>query len=114
MEREKLYIGINIPESRAKDYFSGYGAKELMVTICSFIAAVILAILLYMNTKQILFSLLIGVGVIGLSVLIVKRNQFDESLIDQVQIIRKFKKAQKQYEYEYYDIYTNEGMNDGK
>lgn len=108
--KKELYIPVNIPESRAKDYFAGYGAKEFVITLCSFIIAMIIAIILYTTTEQILFAGIIGIGIVGLTVIIVKRDKFDESMIDQMKIIRKFSKAQKQYEYEYYNIYEKNGM----
>lgn len=107
-KEKKLYVPENIPQSRASDYFDGFGSKELAITGCSFLVAAVLAVLLYMKTEQILFSALIGIGIVGLTIFIVRRDKYDESMIDLCRLALKHKKAQKQYEYEYYNIYKNE------
>ena len=104
-KEEELYIPVNIPESRAADYFSGFGSKELMTTLITFFASIIVAVIIYKSTNQLTFAAIIGIGIVGIVVLIIKRDQFDESLIDKVKIVQKFRKTQKQYEYEYYNIY---------
>lgn len=108
--KKELYLPVNIPASRAFDYFAGYGAKELGITFVSFVVAMIMAVIVYQGTEQILYSALLGIGLVGMTVLIIKRDKFDESLITQLQIVRKYHKAQKRYEYFYFDIYKNEEM----
>lgn len=103
--KEELYIPVNIPESRATDFFAGYGSKELFITIITFFIAIILAVVIYQSTKQLFFSAILGIGLVGITVLIIKRDQYDESLIDKLKIIQKYNKTQKKYEYKYYNIY---------
>ena len=104
-DEKELHIPVNIPESRATDYFAGYGSKELGTTVVTFIIAIILAVILYQSTNQLLFSGVLGIGLVGITVLIIKRDQYDESMIDKIKIIQKFNKEQKEYPYEYYNIY---------
>lgn len=109
-KKKELYLPTNIPESRAYDYFSGYGIKELVITICSMVVAIIFAVILFQYTNQILYSGILGGGILFITILIIKRDKFDESLIDQLKIIIKFMKEQKQYEYFYYNIYEDKDM----
>lgn len=110
--KNELDFPPNIPESRAQDFFAGFGPKELVITVCSFVMAIIIAVILYQQTNQIMTAGIVGIGIVGITFLIIKRNQFDESLIDQIKLIKKYSKAQKQYEYYYYNIYEDKDMSD--
>ena len=105
-ERKKeLYIPTNIPESRANDFFPGFGAKEMSILGINFVIGVIVAVMIYVFTKLILAAAITMAGIGALTILIVRRDRYDECLIDQLMILRKFSKAQKVYEYDYYNIY---------
>ena len=105
IRKNELYIPTNIPESRANDYFAGFGIKELTYSLVSFLIWGVIAVVIYVTTGQIIQSILLASGMFGITILIVKRDKYDESMIDQLKIIRKYRKAQKQYEYEYFNIY---------
>ena len=88
-ERKKeLYIPTNIPESRANDYFSGFGAKEMSILGINFVIGVIVAVMIYVFTKLILAAVIIIAGIVALTILIVRRDRYDECLIDQLIILR--------------------------
>ena len=105
IRKNELYIPTNIPESRANDYFAGFGIKELTYSLVSFLIWGVIAVVIYVTTGQIIQSILLASRMFDITILIVKRDKYDESMIDQLKIIRKYRKAQKQYEYEYFNIY---------
>lgn len=108
--KDKLFVGDYTPESRAEDYFAGYGFKELIATVIAFVGGFIIAVVMYNSTQQVLYGGILGFGIVAIVILVVKRDKYDESLIDKLKIIMDYKKSQKQYEYEYYNIYENKGI----
>lgn len=105
MDKQELYIPINVPESQANDYFMGFGSKELLVTFVSFIISSIIAVIIFINTDQVLYSAILGVGIVAITILIIQRDQFDESFIDKIKLVNKYFKSQKLYEYKYFNFY---------
>ena len=97
--KKDLYVPIHVPENQSKDYFQGFGSKELFCSIISLIVAIIVAIVLFITTRQIIISIGLGAGIVALTILFVKRNPQDECFIDYLKIIRKHQKRQKKFLY---------------
>jgi len=105
---EKLFVGENIPASRATDFVAGFGSKELFITLIAAVVGLICGGIVYANTAQIVYAIMASVGVVVLTILLVYRNKFDESFVDYIMLIIRYYRSQKQYEYEYCNIYEEE------
>lgn len=108
-EKEKkkymLDIPVNVPP---KDYIiTGLQMSELIKIIIFAVAGLLIGILIYQQTKGIYGCLIIPVitGMIGY--IIFRRDSHTENLIDKLGFVIEFKKIQKVYLYEYYNIYEN-------
>ena len=76
IRKNELYIPTNIPESRANDYFAGFGIKELTYSLVSFLIWGVIAVVIYVTTGQIIQSILLASGMFGITILIVKRDKY--------------------------------------
>ncbi|MBS6953498.1 MAG: hypothetical protein KH230_09715 [Enterocloster asparagiformis] len=101
----KMYIPINTPDS--EDYVSGIGAFEVGAISIGTLAAIILCIAYYTLTENVIETVLIGAVIIAVTIIIFRRNQYNENLIKQLRVIIHYIKAQKRYIYEYYDMYKD-------
>lgn len=99
-EKRPLAFPVNCPS--AQDYFSGFGSKELMILLVSAGISLILMIILWNSFGQII-ALVTSFSIISITFVLTRRNQQQESIVDQIVQIYKYYKAQKKYEYEYYD-----------
>lgn len=108
--RKPLYFPTNCPD--ANDFVAGFGTKELCISIIALIVAIIVGIIIHVNTGNMIYTLSTGAVIVVVTVLLVKRNKYQESFIDQLKQVISYHKAQKRFTYEYYNIY--EGKSNGK
>lgn len=103
MEKNKLVIPVNVVNQN--DFISGFGGKEMGISAVALVIGVIVAVVCYAVNEAILTGIALAAGIIGITILSVKRDRFNESLIDKIRFVRVYYKSQKKYEYEYYNIY---------
>lgn len=101
----KLFIPANVrPE---KEYVSGIGMTEVKYLLVSLGIAVILAVLAYLIKGDVLYSA--GcMGILPVTYALVVKDRVNESFIDKVRLLIEFSRTQKNYEYEYFDIYLGQ------
>lgn len=102
---EKLYMPVNVPDS--KDYVAGIGNKELTIIGICLAVAVVMAIIIYTAVGDEVVALIAAGTFIALVILCVRRDPFNESLIDKLKIVIAYYRAQKQYVYSYFNIYED-------
>lgn len=101
MSDKPLYIPTNTPDNN--DIITGFGVKELSITGVGLAVAVIIAIMLYGFTQNIMTAILLPAGGVVVLVVCIWRDVYDESLIDKLMYVWRYYQAQKCYKYEYYD-----------
>lgn len=107
MEKNDLYIPTNVSDSN--DIISGFGMKELAITGAGAGFALMLAIILYSSSKNIVTAVLLPFTVIAVIIVCVRRDKYSESVIDKLRFIWIYYRSQKRYKYQYYD-YISEMM----
>lgn len=102
----KLFIPANVrPE---KEYVSGIGTAEVRYLLISLAVAIILAVLAYLIKGDVLYSA--GcMGILPVTYALVVKDRVNESFIDKLRLLIEFSRTQKNYDYEYFDIYLGTG-----
>lgn len=103
MEQKELYFPVNVIDRN--DYVTGFGPKELFITVISFITSVAIIIAGYLSTKNMLVSLFTGIVILAITIILIRRDKFDESVIDKVLYIIRYCRSQKKYIFDHYNIY---------
>lgn len=106
MNKKDLYIPVNVVERN--DIVSGFGKTELMITVISFLIAVCIGIWIIVSSEKIATAIFLGAMLIAVTIFLIRRDKFDESVIDKLFIIKKYYKSQKRYIYHYHNIYEGE------
>lgn len=106
---DKLPIPMNIPDR--DEWVNGFGKNEGIITGISLIIGIIIGIVIFINTQDAFFAVTVPVAIVSITVIAVRKDPYNENFIDRIKIYRSYLKAQKQYEYEYHNIY--EGVPDG-
>ena len=101
--KKELYIPLNVVESQ--DVISGIAGKEIGYIGGALMAGVILAVLIFSFSGSMVLAVLIGGTIVALTVMLVRRDKFNESMLDKFRFIKIYLKAQKKYEYQYHNIY---------
>lgn len=102
---EKLYMPVNVPDS--EDYVAGIGKKELAIIGICLAVAVVMAIIIYTASGDEVVALAAAGIFIALVILCVRRDPYQESLIDKLKIVIAYYRAQKQYVYSYFNVYED-------
>lgn len=105
-KNKELYIPVNVPES--EDFISGFGNKELAITTITFFVAIVLAIITYVSTDSVFKAVFIAAVLLAVVIIAIKRDKYDESIIDKIKLVNKYRKSQKKFVYEFYNIYEVE------
>lgn len=100
--KKPLYIPVNTPDYDA--VISGVGTVELGI-FTSVTAVVIVVGIILSQLVSILFAVVLGLTIIGITILTVKRDAHNENFFMIMKIIRSYKKRQKKYMYVYSNIY---------
>lgn len=103
MESKKNELYIPLPVTDSRDYITGFGQREMGYLIVSFVVAIFIGILFQILFGNVATTVVSSFSFIGLMVIIVRKDNYDENLIDKVHIFIEYQKCQKRYEYEYYD-----------
>ena len=104
----KLYIPVNVVEQQ--DFIAGFGKKELVITAIVGMIAIILVLITYGISNNMVISIGAGAGLLALTIISIVRDRYDESFVDKIKFVIQNNKSQKQYEYYYFNIYEG-GMN---
>lgn len=100
-KEEKLFMSVKVPDSN--DYIQGFGSKELAITMFGAAAAFVILILMYFITGNIAKSIAVGAIITAAVVLVVRRDNCNECLIDKLRQILQYYTGQNRYEFQYYD-----------
>ncbi len=107
MEKEEtIKSRLKIPENTSdrNDYIQGIGKKELAAVVCVLgISLGILLPALLSGANAVLWTFA-AVFMTASSVIIVKRDKTNESLVDKIKFMARYQKSQKRYLYEQKDF----------
>lgn len=105
MEKKKLYIPEKILDS--DDYVTGFGVVELTISLVMLIAAIIAGVVIYQINENTLVAFMAGIGIEILTVFLVRRDICNENMFDKVKLLVKNSQTQKQFKYQYTNIYED-------
>lgn len=103
MEQKELYFPVNVIDR--DDFITGFGAKEMAIAGIAFGVAVTAAISLYLSTGNMFMALFSGLVILIVTIVMIRRDKYDESLIDKFGYLILYYQSQKRYLYCYYNIY---------
>lgn len=104
MEKESLYIPVQTPD--ADDFIAGIGVVEVGIIGFATALAIFMGVLLAQLLHNTLYGVFLGAVIIGLSILVYRRDQYNENMIKKYKVVTGFVKAQKRYMYYFYDTYN--------
>lgn len=82
------------------EFFEGYGMEELVKTIIVLAVAVVIAYIIYLFTKVMIFSTFFVIGSVVIAVVFLTKNRNNFSIADNIKNIIKYELMQKRYKYE--------------
>lgn len=116
--KERNGLKIPAPVSDREDYVQGIGKKELYIIMMILFLAILFVAASFLLTGNFILPLMISFFLMGVTVIAVKRDASNESLIDQIRFCLRYLKMQKLYEYEQFDFFkdyiSKEAENAGK
>jgi Flp pilus assembly protein TadB len=101
-KKKPLYISTNILER--KDIVEGFGKKEIGYLLVALTISIILFFILYAFTSDILLPFIAVIMILTVAAMVVRKDQYNESMIDKLKFILNFSKSQKKYYYQYIDV----------
>ena len=104
--KKELYIPVNVPER--EDFVSGFGAKELSITGISLFFSIVCAVAIFVLSGRAFYAVGSGAIIVTTVIMLIRRDRYDESLIDKFRFVLHYLKAQKKYVYKYHNIYEGE------
>lgn len=110
MEQKELYFPANVIDRN--DFISGFGGKELMATLIAFGTAIAAIVICFLSTGNMFLSVFVGIVIVAVTIILVRRDKFDESVIDKVRYIILYYRSQKRFVYDYYNIYEGRYASD--
>lgn len=105
MEESKGSLKIPAPVSDRDDFIQGIGVKEVSIIGAAFFVVLVLAVIIFGTTDNLLAAVFTAAFLLGCTVITVKRDSINENLIDQARILYRYWKMQKVYLYEQYDFF---------
>ncbi len=104
--QKDLYMPVNAPD--ADDVIQGVGSFELYVYVLSFFLCAGLGIWIYAVSASSMLALVTAIGVFSISVMVFRRDVYNENFIKKIKVMVAFVKGSKKYEYRYHNIYEGE------
>lgn len=95
------------------DYIQGIGKKEACVIAGAVLAAILLIVLALAAGGSVPICTFAAFFMIAATVIIIRRDKINESVIDKVRIMIAYRKMQKRYLYEHYD-FLKKGSGEGQ
>lgn len=111
-KKKELYIPLNVVESQ--DLISGIGGKEAAYIGAALLIGIVLAVIIFTGSGNMVSAVLTAGIIVSITVLLVKRDQFNESMIDKFRFIKIYMQSQKRYGYRYFNIYGGEVPDDSE
>lgn len=107
MEKRKkeLYIPINSPDT--EDFISGIGKVELTIIMIVSFVSISIGVIYSIITTNTLGAVALVVTITMSTIVIVRRDQYNENLIRKFEIVIEFIKSQKKFNYKYVNIYES-------
>ncbi|MDR0853333.1 MAG: hypothetical protein LBN34_03085 [Clostridiales Family XIII bacterium] len=106
-EKTTLYIPYGVKAET--EYIRGYGKKQLFQVCIGIACTVVISTLMYFIFHTIAALALILIVGIAVSILVtMKDDQTNQSMIDMLNSIMRFSKAQKHFEYRYMPEWSEE------
>lgn len=102
----KLIVPENCPPVRY--VVGGFMQNDVICILIIGVISVIAGIAVYQTNGNSIMALAIVLFSLIIAVSVFRRDRYTENLFDKVRIIRKYRKAQKHYEYKYVDIWELE------
>lgn len=99
----KVYVPVNI--RKRKEYVDGIGKLEVTYAAVAGGIGLVLGIIIYMIVHQFLVIIFTPIVIAVLTLASVRKNNMNQSFIDQILYYIEFTKSQKRYYYEYYNPY---------
>lgn len=101
---------LKVPENTSdrNDYVQGIGKKELVIILSSFGIAVTMLIFALTTGGNMALWMFAAVFVVAFTVISVRRDRINESLIDKIRFMVQYQKSQKIYFYRKYDVFQLE------
>lgn len=114
MEQKELYFPVNVIDR--DDFIAGFGAKEIAMAGIAFGVAIAAAISIYLSVENVPLALFSGFVILIVTIVMIRRDKYDESLIDKFRYLIRYCQSQKRYHYCYYNIYEGRycGDEEGK
>lgn len=98
-EKETLYIPLGL--KTRTEIFDGFGKEELFNSIIVSLIAGVVAVVVYLITKNASFCVVFILSSIAGSVMMLTKDKTNISVIDQIKFLVRFAKSQKLYRYKY-------------
>lgn len=111
-KKKELYIPLNVIESQ--DLISGIGRKEVSYIGAALLIGVILAVIIFSSSGNMVAAVMTAGILVSITVLMVRRDQFNESMVDKLRFIKIYMESQKRYEYRYFNIYGGDVLDDSE
>lgn len=104
---EEGRTALKIPENTSdrNDYVQGIGKKELVIILSSFGIAIAMLIFALTTGGNMALWMFAAVFVVAFTVISVRRDRINESLIDKIRFMVQYQKSQKIYFYHKYDVF---------
>lgn len=111
-EQKELAFPENVVDRN--DFIPGFGGKELGITGIAFGISIAIIIIGYLSSGSVFLSIMAGVGILAVTLLMIRRDRFDESAVDKAKFVISYYKSQHRFEYDYYNIYEGRYASDEK
>ena len=98
-DNNTLYIPMGVKTEN--EFFSGFGKKEFFQSLIGAVFALVISLIIYLVSGNVAYTM-IGVlaGIAG-SVMMVTKDQYNMSVVNQVANLVRFSRSQKVYPYVY-------------
>ena len=112
-EKEQQKLMIPAQTSDRADYIQGIGKKEVSIIVISLLIGVVLVLFGLFTGGNLLAWTFAAFFEIAVTIIVVRRDAINESVVDKIRIIKIYQKSQKKYQYKQYDIYNLDAEQEG-
>ena len=96
-DKGDLYIPVGL--KIRKEYFEGYGKEELIKTLFVALVTGVIEVVVYLISRNISISVLSYLIIIAATVMMLTKDAMNLSVVDQINNMIRFSRAQKEYPY---------------
>jgi hypothetical protein len=98
-ERGGLYIPYGV--KKEKEFFEGFPKREQRYAALGIAGSIVLSVAVFLFTRNLVQLVFMSLILIFGTIICTRRDDAGYSLVKQVQILRRFARAQKRYDYKY-------------